>query len=105
MQLLLGVSIELEKRMREDGKHTEWFNNNEHEPMLLSVGVQEELPMTCSIGHVELDRGWRAHTGLRVWPCLRRIIHTKNSLKTQSLIAKGRVNCSDRAFCLAVLVE
>jgi hypothetical protein len=32
------------------------------------VGVQEELPMMCSIGHVELDRGWRAHMGFRVWP-------------------------------------
>jgi hypothetical protein len=34
------------------------FNNNEHEPMLLSVGVREELPVTCSIGHVGLDHGW-----------------------------------------------
>jgi hypothetical protein len=38
------------------------FNNNEQEPMLLSVGVREELPVTCSIGHVGLDRGWRADT-------------------------------------------
>jgi hypothetical protein len=37
------------------------FNKNEHEPMLLSVGVREELPVTCIISHVGgLDRGWRA---------------------------------------------
>jgi hypothetical protein len=36
------------------------FNNNEHEPMLLSVGVLVELPVMCGIGHVGLDCGWRA---------------------------------------------
>jgi hypothetical protein len=33
------------------------FNNNEHEPMLLSVGVWKELPVMYSIGHVGLDHG------------------------------------------------
>jgi hypothetical protein len=31
------------------------FNNNEHKPMLLSVGVRKELPVTCSIGDLRLD--------------------------------------------------
>ena len=34
------------------------FNNNEHEPMLLSVGVLVELPMTCGTGHVGGTGSW-----------------------------------------------